>query len=131
MNARIPEPCLCGALDCRACRGSDARPDTDDDDCTADTIEEMRGLLDDAEMYWEQGKGAKALQSLRALRDKLNKILGGDMDRRQRRAMRQFIELVRTMVEIGEMDTRQAADEMKAQGVPFGVALRTLTGRKI
>lgn len=53
------------------------------------------------------------------------------MDRRQCSLMREFVQLVQTMVEIGEMDTRQAADEMKAQGVPFGVALRTLTGRKI
>ena len=51
------------------------------------------------------------------------------MDRRQRRAMRQFIELVRTMVEIEEMDTRQAADAKKAHGVPLAIALRTLAGR--
>jgi len=70
------EPCLCGALDCRACIESDARPDTDDDDCTADTLAEMRGLLDDAEMYWEQGKDTSADQSLLALRDRLNGILG-------------------------------------------------------
>ena len=33
MNARLPSgPCLCGALDCRACRGSDAYdPDVEDD----------------------------------------------------------------------------------------------------
>lgn len=70
--------CDCGAMDCIACRGEAARYWNDDDsDGTADELAEMRGLLDDAELYWEQGKSAKALQSLRALRDKLNEILGG------------------------------------------------------
>ena len=35
------EPCLCGALDCRACRGSDAYdPDAEDD-------YDMRALVDE------------------------------------------------------------------------------------
>ena len=51
------------------------------------------------------------------------------MDRRQCSLMRQFIELVRTMVELGEMDTRAAADSMKQHGVPLAVALRTLARR--
>ena len=43
------EPCLCGALDCRACRGSAAQAD-DDDDATADLIADLRGWVDDAEL---------------------------------------------------------------------------------
>jgi len=53
-----------------------------------------------------------------------------EMDRRQCSAMRQFVELTKTMVEIGEMTTRQAADAMKQYGVPLAIALRTLTERK-
>ncbi len=52
------------------------------------------------------------------------------MDRRQCSLMREFVQLVRTMVEIGEMDTRSAADSMKQYGVPLAVALRTLTRRQ-
>lgn len=52
------------------------------------------------------------------------------MDRRQCSAMRQFVELTKTMVEIGEMTTRQAADAMKQYGVPLAIALRTLAGRR-
>ena len=47
MNARLPSgPCLCGALDCRACRGSAAYdPDVEtDDDQRADYA--MRALVD-------------------------------------------------------------------------------------
>lgn len=51
------------------------------------------------------------------------------MDRRQCSLMRQFIELTKTMVEIGEMNVRQAADSMKQNGVPLAIALRTLAGR--
>ena len=41
------EPCLCGALDCRACRGSDAYdPDAEDDDERRDDYD-MRALVDD------------------------------------------------------------------------------------
>ena len=40
------EPCLCGALDCRACRGSDAYdPDAYDDERRDDY--EMRALVDE------------------------------------------------------------------------------------
>ena len=41
------EPCLCGALDCRACRGSDAyEPDVEaDDDQRADYA--MRAFVDE------------------------------------------------------------------------------------
>lgn len=52
------------------------------------------------------------------------------MDRRQCSLMREFVQLVRTMVEIGEMDIRTAADSMKQHGVPLKVALRALAGRK-
>lgn len=52
------------------------------------------------------------------------------MDRRQCSLMREFVRLVRTMVEIGEMDIRAAADSMKQHGVPLQVALRALAGRK-
>ena len=52
------------------------------------------------------------------------------MDRRQCSLMREFVQLVRTMVEIGELTTREAADRMKQYGVPLAVALRTLTGRQ-
>ena len=40
------EPCLCGALDCRACRGADARPDDDDDYEQRDDYA-MRALVDE------------------------------------------------------------------------------------
>ena len=49
MTARLPSgPCLCGALDCRACRGSDAYdPDVEtDDDQRTDYA--MRVLVDEA-----------------------------------------------------------------------------------
>ena len=52
------------------------------------------------------------------------------MDRRQCSLMRQFIDLVQTMVEIGEMDTRAAANAMKQHGVPLRIALRALARRK-
>ena len=52
------------------------------------------------------------------------------MDRRQCSLMREFVQLVRTMVEIGEMDTRTAAVSMKAYGVPLAVALRALARRQ-
>ena len=52
------------------------------------------------------------------------------MDRRQCSLMREFVQLVQTMVEIGEMDTRTAADSMKQYGVPLQVALRALTRRQ-
>ena len=40
------EPCMCGALDCRACRGSDAHdPDAEDDERRDDY--DMRALVDD------------------------------------------------------------------------------------
>lgn len=52
------------------------------------------------------------------------------MDRRQCSLMREFVQLVQTMVEIGEMDTKAAADSMKQHGVPIAVALRTLTRRR-
>ena len=41
------EPCLCGALDCRACRGSAAQADDDDDDEQRDDYA-MRALVDEA-----------------------------------------------------------------------------------
>lgn len=41
------EPCLCGALDCRACRGSDAYdPDAEHDD-EQRVDYDMRALVDD------------------------------------------------------------------------------------
>lgn len=41
------EPCLCGALDCRACRGSAAYdPDAEDDDEQRGDYD-MRALVDD------------------------------------------------------------------------------------
>ena len=41
------EPCLCGALDCRACRGSDAYdPDVETDDDQRDDYD-MRALVDE------------------------------------------------------------------------------------
>ena len=40
------EPCLCGALDCRACRGSAAQADDDDDDERRDDYD-MRALVDE------------------------------------------------------------------------------------
>lgn len=52
------------------------------------------------------------------------------MDRRQCSLMRQFVDLVQTMVEIGEMDTRSAANAMKQHGVPLRIALRALARRK-
>ena len=40
------EPCLCGALDCRACRGSDAHdPDAEDDERRDDYA--MRAIVDE------------------------------------------------------------------------------------
>ena len=42
------EPCLCGALDCRACRGSDAYdPDVESDDDDQRDDYEMRALVDE------------------------------------------------------------------------------------
>lgn len=58
------EPCMCGALDCRACRGSAAQAD-DDDDATADLIADLRGWIDDAELQHELGNDDKARQCLR------------------------------------------------------------------
>lgn len=58
------EPCLCGATDCRACRGSDARPDYDDSDGTADLIADIRGWIDDAELAHELGNDDKARHCL-------------------------------------------------------------------
>ena len=48
MTARLPSgPCLCGALDCRACRGSDAYdPDAEDDYEQRDDYD-MRALVDE------------------------------------------------------------------------------------
>lgn len=59
------EPCLCGALDCRACRGADARPDDDDCDITSETLELVREWLDDAENAHNAGNDDKARQCLR------------------------------------------------------------------
>lgn len=60
------EPCLCGALDCRACRGSDAYdPDAEDDDGTVDLLAEIREWLYDAEIAHQNGDDAKAIQCLR------------------------------------------------------------------
>ena len=59
------EPCLCGALDCRACRGSAAQADDDDDDATADLIAYLRGLIDDAGLQHELGNYEKAMYALR------------------------------------------------------------------
>jgi hypothetical protein len=58
------EPCFCGALDCAACRGSDAYAEPDDD-CTADLIADIRGWIDDAELQHELGNNEKALHCLR------------------------------------------------------------------
>ena len=48
MTARLPSgPCLCGALDCRACRGSDAYdPGVEADDDQRDDYA-MRALVDE------------------------------------------------------------------------------------
>ena len=59
------EPCLCGALDCRACRGSAAQADDDDDDATADLIADLRGWIDDAQLQHELGNDEKAMHALR------------------------------------------------------------------
>ena len=61
------EPCLCGALDCRACRGSAAQADDDDDDddATADLIADLRGWIDDAAQAHEMGNDNKAMHALR------------------------------------------------------------------
>ena len=58
------EPCLCGALDCRACRGSAAQAD-DDDDATADLIADLRRWIDDAKMEHELGNDDKVRHCLR------------------------------------------------------------------
>ena len=48
MRARLPGgPCLCGALDCRACRGSDARPDYDGNEYEQRDDYDMRALVDE------------------------------------------------------------------------------------
>ena len=41
------EPCLCGALDCRACRGSAAQADDDDNDVDQRDDYAMRALVDE------------------------------------------------------------------------------------
>ena len=41
------EPCLCGALDCRACRGSAAQADDDDNDDDRRDDYAMRALVDE------------------------------------------------------------------------------------
>ena len=61
------EPCLCGATDCVACRGADARPDDDDGDSTADLIAEARDWLFDAQIAHQNGDEAKARQCVREL----------------------------------------------------------------
>ena len=59
------EPCLCGALDCRACRGSAAQTDDDDCDITNEMLELVREWLDDAENAHNAGNDDKARQCLR------------------------------------------------------------------
>lgn len=68
-----PEPCLCGALDCTACRGSDAYAEPDDDR-TADALVEMGALLESAATAWRKGENEAAHQSLIALRGILEDI---------------------------------------------------------
>ena len=41
------EPCLCGALDCRACRGSDALPDYEGNEYEQRDDYDMRALVDE------------------------------------------------------------------------------------
>ena len=41
------EPCLCGALDCRACRGSAARPDYEGNEYEERDDYAMRALVDE------------------------------------------------------------------------------------
>ena len=41
------EPCLCGATDCRACRGSDACPDYEGNDYDQRDDYAMRALVDE------------------------------------------------------------------------------------
>ena len=61
------EPCLCGALDCRACRGSAAQADDDDGDSTAELIAEARDWLADAQIAHQNGDEVKARQCVREL----------------------------------------------------------------
>lgn len=72
MNARIPEPCLCGATDCRACHGAMAVPDELGDDRTLDALQIMRDLINDAERHYSKGERDKWEACLRALMDELS-----------------------------------------------------------
>ena len=48
MRARLPDgPCLCGALDCRACRGSDAYDPGAEDDYDQRADYAMRAIVDE------------------------------------------------------------------------------------
>jgi hypothetical protein len=74
MNARIPEPCLCGATDCRACHGAMAVPDEPGDDRTLDAIDVMRDLLNDCENAWRNGQKDKAMQCLDELEAEIEEV---------------------------------------------------------
>lgn len=74
MNARIPEPCLCGATDCTACHGAMAVPDELGDDRTLDAIDVMRELLNDCENAWRKGQKDKAMQCLGELEAEIEEV---------------------------------------------------------
>lgn len=75
MNARIPEPCLCGATDCTACRGAMAVPDDLGDDRTLDAIDVMAERINDARASWTKGEKDDALWCLRILKSELDEVV--------------------------------------------------------
>lgn len=75
MNARIPEPCLCGATDCRACHGAMAVPDEPSDDRTLDALDMMAERISDARSSWMKGKKDDAMWCLRVLKSELDEVV--------------------------------------------------------
>lgn len=78
MNARIPEPCLCGATDCARCHGAMATPDDLGDDRTLDALDVLRDLINDAENAWRKGQKGKALQCLIEAQAEMDEMIGVD-----------------------------------------------------
>lgn len=75
MNARIPEHCLCGATDCRACHGAMAVPDEPSDDRTLDALDIIAERASDARSAWREGKKDDALWCLRILKSDLDEVV--------------------------------------------------------
>ena len=68
MNARLPSgPCLCGAKDCASCGPAQGYTIADPDDCdiTAEELQIVSEMLDDAELAHNAGNDEDARRILR------------------------------------------------------------------